>query len=408
MSKKNSENYEPINEYDVTLDAVKSVMEKYSKFKNDVNQKTIFLGFDGYIDSLYSLVRKRDSAEKWVKMESMKEFATRINDAAGSSCNVERVLKKNIAGGCAPNTGRSTSHLGANTIICGALGYPEINPLFLDYPDNVSHYSITNPGTTAAYEFNDGKVMTTDFGNINGITWDLIMERIPRDQFIELIEESNAIAQGHWALVPNMNNFWEHLCEDIFPNLSNSKEKVFLVDAADMKKRKNKPINEMLKILQKVDEWMPAALAMNDKETADIAKVLSAEDSMFEKKNIRPIKSREDYYDFNKRLNEVLGLSYIITHDPHFATITTKNNHYWVTEGYTSKPKFTTAAGDHFTGGILMGLVCGLDPAESLVIGNAETAIFVRTGVSVSPKELERFINEYMSYILTDRTDFQL
>ncbi|MHA1338505.1 MAG: PfkB family carbohydrate kinase [Promethearchaeota archaeon] len=400
--------YQPKNDYDVTINAVKSVLQKYAEFENTIPKKTVFLGFDGYLDSLYSLVRYRESPEKWEKMESMKEFAARINDAAGSSCNVERVLKKNLAGGFAPNTGRAMSHMGVNVIIAGAMGYPNIHELFLQYPDNVEHYSITNPGTTAAYEFDDGKVMTTDFGNINGITWDLIIERISRDKFIELLERSDAIGQGHWALVPNMTNFWQRLCEDIFPNISNTKDKCFLVDAADMKKRRNKDIIDMLKMLQKVDEYMPAILAMNDKETADISRVLASKDSEFEKGRITEIKELKDYYDFGLRANEVLNLSGIITHDPHFATITTKNKHFWVTEGYTSKPKFTTAAGDHFTGGALVGLMCNLKPEEAIVIGNALTAIFVRTGVSVSAKQVKRFIDNYLDYVIHDIDKFSL
>ena len=66
---------------------------------------------------------------------------------------------------------------------------------------------------------------------------------------------------------------------------------------------------------------------------------------------------------------------------------------------------FVAAVG---TGGTLMGLVCGLEPAEALVIGNALTAIFVRTGVSVDAGTIKRFIDEYISYVVQDRTEFKL
>lgn len=408
MVQKDGAKYTAQNKYDVTSEAVAGVLKKWDKFISEVPKKTVFLGFDGYVDDLYSLVRSRESPDKWERMASMKEFGARVTDTAGSSCNVERVLKKNLAGGFGPNTGRAISNLGSNVLLCGALGYPTMNPLFAQYPPNLKQFPITNPGSTAAYEFDDGKVMTTDFGNINGITWDLIMERIGRDRFIELIEKSDAIGQGHWALVPNMNNFWDHFVKDVFPNLKDPKKKMFLVDAADMKKRPHSHVIEMIQMLQKIDEFMPAYLAMNDKETADVSRVLSSNESKFPRKRIAEIKKKEDYIDFGERVNEVLNLSGIITHDPHFATITTKTKHYWITEGYTSRPKFTTAAGDHFTGGALVGLMCGLEPTEAIVIGNALTAVFVRTGISVGLNEVKRFIDEYESYILNDRIDFQL
>ena len=396
------------NPYDVTEKAINSLLPKFKDFIQMVPNKTVFLGFDGYIDSLYSMVRSRTDSNTWERMDSMKQFGTRINETAGSSCNIERVLKKRIAGGFAPNMARAISHFGSKVILAAAMGYPSIHPLFKEYPSKVTLKSITDMGETAGFEFDDGKVMCTDFGNINNITWNIIMERIPRDEFINFIEHSNGIGQGHWSLVPNMNNFWENLIKDILPCVSSTKKKLFMVDVADLKKRSHKDINKMLKLLQKIDTIMPAMLSMNDKETIDVANVLSSGDSEFEHKKISPIKTRNDYVDIGERFNQVLNLSYIVTHDPHFATITTKNNHMWVTEGYTSKPKFTTAAGDHFNGGLTVALLCGLNPEEALVIGNALTAIFVRTGVSVEPIVVQRFVEEYFSFILNDRTEFQI
>ena len=407
MSKTNNE-YKKQNDYDVTIKAVDGLLQKIDKFKEDIPKKTIFLGFDGYIDCLYSMVSERTDAENWKKMGSMNEFGTRINNAAGSSCNIERVLKKRLAGGFAPNMARAISHFGSNVILAGALGVPEIDPLFKEYPKNVELLSISNQGETAGFEFNDGKVMATDFGNINSITWDTIMEQIPRDKFIGLIEKSGAIGQGHWSLMPNMNNYWSKLIEDILPNVSGIKDKIFMVDVADLKKRTNKDINEMLHLLQKIDEIMPTMLSMNDRETIDISNVLSADDSTFEKKRISPIKSKADYIDFGERANEILNISYVVTHDPHFATISTKDKHLWVTEGYTSKPKFTTGAGDHFNGATLLGLVCGLKPEEALVVGNALTAIFVRTGVSMGIDAVKSFSNRFTDFIVNDIDTFEI
>ncbi|MHA1871102.1 MAG: PfkB family carbohydrate kinase [Promethearchaeota archaeon] len=407
-SDENNLEYSAMNEYDVTNRAVASLKQKYPGLKDVIKEKTVFLGFDGYIDSLYSLVRIREDATHFTPMESMKEFADRILEAAGSSCNIERVLKKEIAGGFGPNTGRAISHLGASVILVGAFGYPHLHNEFKEYPKNVKLYSVQNYGRTAGFEFNDGKVMTTYFGPINELTWDLILSRLPRDQLIDLIEKSNAIGQGHWALVPNMSSYWQHFIEDIFPSISNIKDKLFMVDVADLKKRKHADINNMIKLLQKIEDFMPTVLSMNDRETKDISEVITAEDSEFKSEHLKPIKNRDDYIEFNKNLNDVLGLSYIVTHDPHFATITTKTGHFWVTEGYTSTPRFTTAAGDHFNGGVMLGLTLGLKPEEAITLGNAYTAAFVRTGISANFDQLYNFIQKYIYYILNDDPDFEM
>ena len=408
MLKMNPGSYTPLHEYDVTANAVSSYLKKKDEWMKIAPTKTSFLGFDGYIDLIYSLVSSRESPDKWTRMNTMKEFGSRVLDTAGSSCNIERVLKKDIAGGFAPNMARALENLDSKVILAAAMGKPDIKPLFKKFSERVTLISIQNHGTTICLEFDDGKVMTTDFGSINSLSWETILETIPRDDFIDLIEQSDAIGQGHWALVPNMNDFWKKMIQEIFPSLSDSKSKHFMVDIADVTKRSDKDIIEMLNLLHGIETFMPTVLSMNDRETIEITKVLSRNSGEYGQKTIRPIQDKEDYYDIGKQMNELLDLSYITSHDPHFTTITTKKNHYWVTEGFTAKPKFTTAAGDHYNAGVLLGLICGLEPYETLVLGNAVTAVFVRTGVSPTISQANAFISNYFHYINTDDNSFKL
>ncbi|HEY0089298.1 MAG TPA: PfkB family carbohydrate kinase, partial [Candidatus Lokiarchaeia archaeon] len=124
-------------------------------------------------------------------------------------------------------------------------------------------------------------------------------------------------------------------------------------------------------------------------------------------KKIDPNKKNfEDYVKAGKLINDKINLSYLIIHSPHFATISTKKDHFWITEGFTSKPKFTTGAGDHFHSGVAAGLACNLTPAEAILMGNALTAIFVRTGNSPNFNDLSKFIQKYIDYVSKDNPDF--
>ena len=176
---------------------------------------------------------------------------------------------------------------------------------------------------------------------------------------------------------------------------------MFFVDLADIKKRNKIDIQNMLKLLGKIDEVVPVMLSLNDQEAIDISKAL---DNV---KDINPkVENHGDFVNGGRKINDEVDLSYLIIHSPYFATVSTKNNHYWVTEGITSKPKFTTGAGDHFHSGAAAGLVLNLTPPEALIIGNALTAIFVRTGNSPNFKDINQFINKYMDYIEHDNPDF--
>ncbi len=383
------------NEWDVTLDTLQAVQKKFPVDEKKIPKKTVFLGFDGYVDSLYSLVEMRASPETFKIMDSMTQFSTRVANTAGSSCNVERVLKKKIGGGFAPNIGRAMVNLGITINLAASIGYPEVLPLFQEYPpalkQRMEFLPVGNPGETAGLEFKDGKVMLTDFGNINGLTWDIILQRLGgRDKFIEILNKSDAIGQGHWSLVPRMSDMWERMVTEIYPNLKESKNKRFYVDPADMTKRSREDIERMAKLLHRVDEFLKVTISLNDKEADQASRNLLG---------ISPIKSEKDLWNAGKQLQSKIDVASVVIHSPHFATISTSAWHCFLKEGYTSGPKFTTAAGDHFNGGVLFGQLQGYTPAESIIIGNAVTAFFVRTGNSPSIKDTQKFISNYMKYV---------
>ncbi|MHA1292236.1 MAG: hypothetical protein ACTSQJ_06160 [Promethearchaeota archaeon] len=397
--------YEKHNDYDVTLEALKSFKKKEIYVKEQLSRRSCFLGFDGYIDSLYSICQTRESPTEWTKMESMRTFGELLVNVAGSSANVERVLKRKISGGFAPNSCKAINGLGLNVYLIAALGYPEIDKNFIPITtrNSVEAISFANPGETIGLEFDDGKVMLTDFENILNIDWDLIVERVGFERIFKIIEKSDILGFGHWSLVPHLGEIWQHFLYDIFPSINKQKlkKKLFFVDLADIKKRNKTDINNMLVQLNKIDNYVPVMLSLNDQEAIDISKALD------KVKNIR--QDKENFIDFiegGKLINNEVKISFLVIHSPHFATISTLNNHYWITEGFTAKPRYTTGAGDHFHSGVAAGLACQLTPPESLLIGNSLTAIFVRTGNSPNFTELSQFIDGYLNYIEVDNPNF--
>ena len=265
----------------------------------------------------------------------------------------------------------------------------------------IEHYSISNPGQTLGLEFDDGKVMITDFEPILKISWQTIKDKVPKDKLVEMINQSDVIGFGHWALIPNMNKIWIHFLSDLFPLVSKLKEKLFFVDIADIRKRSKQDVKDLITLLQKIDEQIPVMLSANDQEAIELSKAF---------KNIKDIDPHKnnfaDFIDGGKRINKIANLSYLVFHSPHFATISTANNHYWITEGFTSKPKYTVAAGDYFHSGTALGLICGLTPPESILLGNALTAIFVRTGFPPNFIDLIEFLQRYLTFIENDIPNF--
>src|SRR5271157_77899 len=377
-----------------SLENTKSKFDDRDALQSAFEKVRICVGVDGYVDSLYSLVSKRDSVDEFSIMESMAEFGTKINDTAGSSCNVERVLKKLIGGGFGPNIARALATIGAKIDLIGCVGKPD-DVFTGSLPGSVTFHSLADPGATCALEFNDGKVMLTDFANINNVTWDLIQSRIGKDVLIDLFDKADAIGQGHWSLVPHLNEIWAAWIDEVFPSLS-TKDRIFFVDPADMTKRSAQHINDMIEHLEAINQvqGMKVVLSANDKEAIQLTKAIP---------DIGEIDEFEDYYTAGEKMMARFNINAIVIHHPQFATVSTKEDSWHVKEGYTSKPRFTTAAGDHFNGGLLVSLASGqFSPVEALVVANACTAYFVRTGISPSLDLLSTFISNYKAYVDDD------
>lgn len=396
---------EKVNKFDVTEETYKSVSNKLPSLEEAISKKTAFLGFDGIIDYLYSLAKSRKDCFSWQKMESMEELAELIVNIAGSSTNIEMILKRKVSGGFTSNVSKAMCELGVMINLIGAYGFPNIDEVFQNFLKNkkINLKSIINPGLTVGLEFDDGKIMLTDFENLLNINWELIIQRVGSEEIINYCNISDIIGIGYWAPMPNFERVWMGLIDQIFPSTNDLKKKIFLVDLADIKKKNKQDILNMVDVIKKLNDIIPVVLSLNDQEAKDICRAMDGIKDIDTKKN-----KLDSFVEAGRQINKELNLSFLVIHSPYFATISTPEEHFLVTEGFTSQPCYTTSAGDHFNAGMAIGLSCNLSPAESILLGNAITAIFVRTGFSPNFDHLSLFIRDYMKYINNDIPTFPL
>ena len=88
------------------------------------SQMTAFVGLDGFVDDILHVVDKRESADKYLRLPTIAQFAERVAGAAGRSTNVELVSQLNKLGGNGPIMANALASFGLKVTYLGILGYP--------------------------------------------------------------------------------------------------------------------------------------------------------------------------------------------------------------------------------------------------------------------------------------------
>src|SRR5438045_103691 len=108
-------------------------------------QMTAFVGLDGFVDEIFHVVDKRESAEKYVRLPTIAQLAERLAAAAGRSTNVELVNQLTKLGGNGPIMANALASFGMKVTYLGILGYPNLHPVFADFEKRAEVHSLAEP-----------------------------------------------------------------------------------------------------------------------------------------------------------------------------------------------------------------------------------------------------------------------
>lgn len=356
--------------------------------KEPSNEKVV-IGLDGFVDKIVHVVGKRKSATEFDRIKTIKEFGDRIVKAAGLSTNFEMVVLQEKLGGNGPILSNSFLTYGVGLTYIGALGYPQIDNVFQHMQENGQVYSIANPGTTDALEFEDGKLMIGKLDSLNNVNWENIKKIIGIPKLINLINNSSLFGLENWTMLPHMSSIWKGLIEEVLPNIDNNEGKrLMLIDLADPEKRTSEDIIEALQLIQKFNSYFNVILGLNLKEGVEIAEVLGVEGYNGDNNKI-------DLKELTERISKKLNIYCLVIHPTVEAATVIGDTYYHVDGPYTAKPILTTGAGDNFNAGFCLGQILNLTPEQSLILGVATSGYYVRNGKSPSFEEVKQFLNNW-------------
>jgi sugar/nucleoside kinase (ribokinase family) len=342
------------------------------------------IGLDGFVDSIIRVVDKRESREDYSVVPTIAAFAKRAARAAGKSTNIELWVERVKLGGNGPIMANALAALGTRVSYIGNLGHPHLHPAFEEFAERATVYSIAEPATTDALEFDDGKIMLGKRRPLHGITWDMLIERIGRERLIGLFKESRLVGLQNWTMLPFMSDIWIHMLREICPKLPASVQRTIFFDLADPESRDAKDIRQALELISKFRRFGATYLGLNEKECLAIGKVLGYHGATQGEMALKHIA---------RFIHDRLKIEGVVVHPRAFAVAAGAEGVVRVDGPFVKKPLISTGAGDHFNAGFCLGKLIGADHEVALQIGVATSGYYVRTAKSPSVRELVAFLS---------------
>ncbi len=347
-------------------------------------QNSALVGLDGFVDTIVTPVAQRTAqGDAFTPIHTIPEFAARIAGAAGKSTNIEFYPLMDKLGGNGPIMANALLAAGTRLTYVGALGRTSLHPVFQDFAARAEVVSLSDPATTIAVEFGDGKLMLGQLRSLDSITLETIDSVMGAEAFRAKLAEVDLVALVNWTMIPNMTSILRALVDEVYPALPSREDRTFFFDLADPEKRSREDLLEVLGIIAGFGSFGTVTLGLNLKEAQRVYAELGFAARGTEEEDLRTIAD-----DIRRNL----GLGTVVVHPRESAACATAEGTFWVPGPYTDKPLITTGAGDHFNAGFAQGQMLGLDPEACLTLGVCTSGHYVRTACSPSLDDLEDFL----------------
>jgi sugar/nucleoside kinase (ribokinase family) len=353
-----------------------------------VGQMSAFVGLDGFVDDILHVVDKRESAEKYVRLPTIAQYAERLAAAAGRSTNVELVSQLTKLGGNGPIMANALASFGLKVSYLGILGYPNLHPVFADFSKRAEVHSIAEPGYTDALEFEDGKIMLGKHQSLKQMNWDNIKSRFGKDKFAAKFGSADLIGFVNWTMLTHMSDIWSEVLKEICPAMKGPRRKLF-IDLADPEKRTSEDILRALELIAEFQKHFDVILGLNEKESHEIGKNLGLKNSN--------VTTPDGLQKLCQEIHMRIRVDTIVVHPTAFALASGADGTALVEGPFTPKPKITTGAGDHFNSGFCLGKLLGFPTQLCLLTGVATSGFYVRTAQSPSIADLAEMLRHWPS-----------
>lgn len=358
--------------------------------KDEWTRRHAVIGFDGFIDSIVRPVKEKDDADQLSYFKSMAELGRYIESKQGLSCCIELDEQVVKVGGNAPIMAMGLGKLGVRVHCVGAMGVPEIHPLFAAIQsDNCMLHSYADPGYTTALELGSSKLMLAKMNALNTINWGYVRQCIGTEKLIRLFRDSHVIGMVNWSEIFHANAIWEGILDEIMPLAGSDRSKLLYIDLSDCSSRSREHIQHALELMKQYTRYCRVALGMNENEARLIHGVLYNNDAVAADPAI------SDLTDIGARMYADLGVDTLLIHRANCSMGWNRTGACRIDNYYTEDTLVSTGVGDNFNVGYCAADLLGLDMESCLITAGAVAGFYVRRGCSPSSDEVIAFLREW-------------
>lgn len=368
------------SENSVSPKLIDSLINLIKEKGSSLKEKTVTAGFDGFVDTIIKVIRNKHANTQTDYFRTIEEFGNYVLEKKGASFSLESEERSIKIGGNMPIIANAVGSLGVRVNCIGAFGYPQKNKIFDGLSGNCKIFSFAEPGTSAAFEFNDGKMMVGNMGALNTTGWEHVKNSIGREALVDLYRKSDLLCLVNWSEIDASGDIWKGLLADVIPEYAaTSSHQLSFFDLSDCSKRSDDAILDVLNVLTAFAKHTKVTLGLNKNEATRFHQVLYGS-------------SHGEFVRLGENIFKKLAVETLLLHSSREAFAIGRNGVTRSTSFFIENPKLSTGAGDNFNAGYNAARLLDLELPHCLIFAHAVSGYYVTHGKSPSLPEIVNFL----------------
>jgi sugar/nucleoside kinase (ribokinase family) len=186
----------------------------------------------------------------------------------------------------------------------------------------------------------------------------------------------------NWSEIENSSQIWRGYLDEILPDIEFGEIKpIFFSDFSDCSRKSKKEIQTAINLLGRFRKYFRVVLSLNQNETSLVARALNFNENVSDEELV-------------SGLSGACNTDILVVHRTNDALACDGIKYEKCKTFFCKVPEILTGGGDNFNAGFCVALLHDLNLFQSLVVANAVSGLYVKTGISPDLEQLKFFFEQ--------------